>query len=83
MEFINPNMKAVMDAVKVKKASLAYRHELLLHQQRIHYQNERDRLDGIIHSRSANLPDHSIARLERRRDKLKELIQNDLYPYRD
>jgi len=76
-------MKAVMDAVKVKKASLAYRHELLLHQQRSNYQNEHDRIDGILRSVSSRLPDSSKLRLEKRQLKLKELINSDLYPNRD
>ena len=45
MEFINPDLKAMMDAVKLKKASTAYRHELMLHQQRVNYRNEHDRIN--------------------------------------
>jgi hypothetical protein len=82
LEFINPNLKAVMDAVKLKKASVAYRYELLLHQHRINYQNEKERIDGIIHNHSSKLPESSIKRLELRSEKLQKMINEDLYPNR-
>ena len=33
------NMKDLMAEVKLRKASFAYKHELLLHHQKINYQN--------------------------------------------
>ena len=80
MQFVNPNMKAIMDASKLRQASYAYRHELLLHTQRINYQSEYDRIRGVLDH--TNLPDHSIARLNARRNKLHTLINDNLYPSR-
>ena len=82
MEFINPDLKSMMDAVKLQKASTAYRHELMLHQQRVNYQNEHDRIDGILHSNSNKLGTSSKHRLELRRDNLQRMIHDDLDPNR-
>ena len=35
------NLKELMDEVALRKASFAYKHELLLHHQKINYQNEK------------------------------------------
>jgi hypothetical protein len=80
LEFVNPNLKAMMDGVKLKKQSLAYRHELLLHHQRINYENEKDRLKGILDR--GHLPMNSITQLQNRRANLKDMIDQNLYPIR-
>jgi len=80
MEFVNPNLKAMMDGVKLRKSSLAHRHELLLHTQSINYQNEDQRLQGIL-SRP-RLPANSRKLLEDRRAQLHKLIEDNLYPVR-
>ena len=72
--------KTYMDAAKAQAASFAYRHELLLHHQRINYQNEYDRVRGIL-SRN-NLPDPSVTRLNARQADLKKMIEDNLYPVR-
>ena len=80
LPFVNPDMKAIREAAKEHRSSFAYRHELLKHYQIINFKNEYDRLRGILdHS---NLPDSSKTRLEERRDKVKTMIQKNLYPVR-
>ena len=73
-------MKTFMDATKARQASFAYRHELLLHQQRINYQSEYDRVRGMLEH--SNLPEQSSARLHARRRHLLNLIETNLYPVR-
>jgi len=77
---VDMHMKNVIEAAKATQSSLAYRHDLLLHQQRINYQNEHDRIRGNLDH--TNLPDSSAQRLQDRRDKLHKLIESDLYPVR-
>jgi len=72
------NLKELMAEVKLRKAAFAYKHELLLHHQKINYQNEYDRIKGILDN--TNLPESSIKRLDARRKHLYELITDDLYP---
>jgi len=73
--------KNIIDAAKATQASFAYRHELLLHNQRINYQNEYDRIRGILDH--TNLPDASKTRLQSRRDNLHKLVEANLYPVRE
>ncbi len=75
-----PDMKQLMEAMQLRKASFAYRHELLLHTQRINYKNEYDRIRGMLDR--TNLPAESIPRLQARRDRLHHLITENLYPAR-
>jgi hypothetical protein len=75
-----PDWEELMKAVKVQKASFAYRHELLLHNQTINYQNEYDRIRGMLEH--TNLPESSKTRLATRRDSLHKLITENLYPTR-
>ena len=77
---IDMHMKNIMEAAKFRQASVAYRHDLLLHQQHINYQNEHDRIRGILDH--TNLPDSSAKRLQDRRDKLHKLMEANLYPVR-
>jgi len=72
------NLKELMAEVKLRKASFAYKHELLLHHQKINYQNEYDRIRGMLEH--TNLPESSIKRLDARRKQLYELISDELYP---
>ena len=46
--FVNVNWKAILEADKLKKASFAFRHDLLLNTQRINFQNEKDCLLGML-----------------------------------
>ena len=74
------HMKNILEAARFRQASVAYRHDLLLHQQHINYQNEHDRIRGILDHTS--LPDSSAKRLQDRRDKLHKLMEANLYPVR-
>ncbi len=78
--FISPNLKALLEGAKQKKASFAYQHELLLHNQRINYKNEYDRIKQILDH--TNLPDSSITRMKDRREYLHKVMQAELYPNR-
>ncbi len=64
----------------MRKGSFAYRHELLLHHQTINYKTEYDRIRGMLEH--TNLPESSRTRLEARRNRLHELIDENLYPVR-
>ena len=77
---IDTHMKNIMEAAKASQASYAWRHEMLLHHQRVNYQNEHDRIRGILDH--TNLPDSSTTRLKARRDNLHKLINENLYPIR-
>ena len=77
---VDMHMINIIEASKNAQASVAYRHELLLHHQRINYQNEHDRIRGILDH--TNLPDSSAKRLQDRRDKLHKLMEANLYPVR-
>jgi hypothetical protein len=77
---VDMHMRNIIEAAKHTQASLAYRHELLLHHQRINYQNEHDRIRGMLDH--TNLPDSSSQRLKDRRDNLHKLIEANLYPVR-
>ena len=74
------NMKDFMAEVKVRKASFAYKHELLLLHQKINYQSEYDRIRGMLEH--TNLPESSIKRLESRRNQSYELVTDELCPVR-
>jgi len=77
---VDMHMKNLIEASKAQQTSIAYRHELLLHHQRINYQNEHDRIRGILDH--TNLPESSATRLKSRRDNLHKLIEANLYPVR-
>ena len=72
------NLKELMDEVALRKASFSYKHELLLHHQKIHYQSEYDRIREMLEH--TNLPESSIKQLDAIQNHLYELITDDLYP---
>jgi len=78
---VDAHMTNIIATAKATQASFAYRHELLLHNQRINYQNEYDRIRGIL--AHTNLPDASKTRLQSRRDNLHKLVEANLYPVRE
>jgi len=80
LPFIHPDMKAIREAAKEHKSSFAYRHDLLKNYQKIAFQNEYERLHGMLDR--PRLDDSSIERLTLRRDKVKELAKSNLYPIR-
>jgi len=77
---VDMHMKNIIEAAKARQASFAFRHELLLHHQRINYKNEYDRIRGMLEH--SNLPHSSTTRLQARRDRLHDLINQNLYPTR-
>jgi len=78
--FANPDMKAIREAAKEHKSSIAYRHDLLNNYQAIAFKNEYDRIRGMLDR--PRLDASSITQLTKRRDKLKELAKSKLYPIR-
>ena len=77
---IDMHMQNIMEAAKFRQASVAYRHDLLLHHQQINFKNEYDRVRGMLEH--TNLPDSSKTRLEARRAHLNNLVNQNLYPSR-
>jgi uncharacterized protein (DUF1778 family) len=80
LPFVDFKMKAIKEAAKEHKSSVAYRYDLLKNYQAIAFKNEYDRLRGMLDR--PRMDDSSIKRLTERKDKVKEMAKSKLYPIR-
>ena len=69
------NLKKELELKQVKPRSIEMRNKLLQYRDKVNYQNELDRLKGIISSNDTRFPS-TIERLKERRAHLKELIKD-------
>ena len=65
------NLKDTMEAHNTKVASIAFRKKLLDDQKKFNYQNEYEKVRGIL--AQSNLPFQTVQRLQQRKAHLKEL----------
>ena len=71
-----PSYKEVMKEYQDKVASIHFRHDMLQRQRNANYQNEHDRLRGILEHTVVPYPD--MLRLTRRSDDLKRMLHEGL-----
>lgn len=78
---VSYNVKRIMERHQLKHASIQFRHDMIQKQNRINYQNEHDRLTGILNNKIIlGLRPADMARLTNRQQELKQLHQQSVYP---
>ena len=69
------NLKKELELKQVKPRSIEMRNKLLQYRDKVNYQNEVDRLKGVISSNDTRFPIGTIERLKKREQHLQKLIK--------
>ena len=70
------NIKRELETKRAKPQSIESRNKMLAYRDKVNYQNEIDRIRGYLSQNDTRFPIGDLARLRKRAQDLKKLIQN-------
>ena len=70
------NIKRELEAKRAKTQSIELRNKMLEYRDKVNYQNEMDRIRGYLSQNDTRFPIGDLARLRKRQQDLKKLVEN-------